>query len=167
MIAPSPAEIHLQERLADPRTVQALGKLLDDLPETVFMLEALKGFLKRGPEVANNIADSLDQFRPSPGDVQQTRDTISNALAAASKLQEFINSPQFKALLESKILEPESIKLVSLLAGSLTTSVQNYDAEARLGVVGLLRALNDPDVQRSVNFLVGILKNFGMELKKL
>lgn len=167
MVAPSMAEVQLQERLADPRTIQALNKLLDQLPETLFLLDSLKGFLARGPEIADNISDSFDQFRPSKGDVNRTRETITNAVVAAGKLQEFINSAQFKALLESDILKPESIQLVSLLARSLTTSVQNYDAEARLGAIGLLRALNDPDVQRSVNFLVGILKNFGMDLKKL
>jgi len=167
MVAPTMAEVHLQERLADPRTIEALGKLLDQLPETVFLLDMLKGFLRRGPEIADNISDSFDQFRPTPGGVSQTKETITNAVAAAVKLQEFINSPHFKALLESDILKPDSVKLVGLLAGSLSTSVENYDAEARLGAIGLLRALNDPDVQRSVNFLVGILKNFGMELKKL
>lgn len=163
----SMAEMQLQERLADPRIIQSLGKLLDDLPEALFLLDMLKGFLRRGPEIATNISDSFDQLRPTKGDVNRTKETISNAAAAASKLQEFINSTQFKMLLESDILKPESIQMVSLLAGSLTKSVQNYDAEAKLGIVGLLRALNDPDMQRSVNFLVGILKNLGMELKKM
>lgn len=167
MLASSMAELQLKERLADPRTIQALNKLLEELPATVFLLDMLKGFLKRGPEIAENISDSLAPFRPSPGDVAQTKETLDNAVAAAVKLKEFLNSAQFKALIESDILKPESIQLVSLLARSLTTSVQNYDSEAKLGVIGLLRALNDPDVQRSTNFLVGILKNFGTELKKI
>jgi uncharacterized protein YjgD (DUF1641 family) len=167
MLAPSKAEMQLQERLADPRTVQALNKLLEELPETVFLLDMLKSFLKRGPEIAENISDSLEPFRPAPGEVAHTKETLDNAVAAAVKLKEFLNSAQFKALIESDILKPEPVQLVSLLARSLTHSVQNYDAEARLGVVGLLRALNDPDVQRSVNFLVGVLKNFGTELKKV
>jgi hypothetical protein len=161
------AELHLQNRLADPNTIASLNRLLDMLPELVFGITAFKGLLQRGPTIADNISDSLDEFRPKDWDAAKTKDALTNAIGAGGQFLSFINSPEFKALLESDILKPESIKLVSKLADSLTDATKQYDPAQRLGAIGLLRVLNDPDVQRATSFLSTVLKNFGQQLAKV
>jgi len=37
--------------------------------------------------------------------------------------------------------------------------------EKKIGIIGILRAINDPDINRSIRVILAILKGMGEELK--
>lgn len=65
------------------------------------------------------------------------------------------------ALVESKLLEPSALAVLSRLAAALAEPGETK----AVGTWGLLRALRDPDVQRALGFLLGIAREFGRHLE--
>nr|MBP9206386.1 DUF1641 domain-containing protein [Kofleriaceae bacterium] len=64
------------------------------------------------------------------------------------------------SLVESRLLEPSALAVVSQLATALADP-----GEAKpVGAWGALRALRDPDVQRALGFVLAIARTFGQQL---
>lgn len=64
------------------------------------------------------------------------------------------------ALVESKMLEPSTLAVISRLAAALADT---GDVKP-VGMWGMMRALRDPDVQRAVGFLLAIARELGRHL---
>ncbi|MEM7734402.1 MAG: DUF1641 domain-containing protein [Deinococcota bacterium] len=155
---------YLQERLADPKTVAALTALVDKLPDLKVLLDMLTGLLQRGPEMADTINEGVEQFRELTP--EQPPVNIAGLLATVVKFQTIIDSPETQALLDSDIFKPKTISVVNKAADALIDSIDNYDPEKKVGLLGLVAVLTDPDVKRAINFLTSFLKQFGKELAK-
>lgn len=74
----------LLDRLAAPETLASLQSQLDKLPLLTFAADAVDDFLRRGEEVAENVADSRQEakhFSPpiDPNKLQQARTALINA----------------------------------------------------------------------------------------
>jgi hypothetical protein len=64
------------------------------------------------------------------------------------------------SLVESRLLEPSALAVVSQLAAALADP-----GPARpVGMWGALKALRDPDVQRALGFLLAVARQFGKNL---
>jgi uncharacterized protein YjgD (DUF1641 family) len=70
-----------------------------------------------------------------------------------------------EALLNSGVLDPAALSLIGEFGRAL---VETASAPSRkVGAMGLLSALGDPDVQRAVGFLVTFAQRFGARLAPL
>ena len=64
------------------------------------------------------------------------------------------------ALVESKLLEPSALAVVSRLAAAFAEPGETRP----VGMWGLMRALRDPDLQRALGFLLAVGREFGRHL---
>jgi uncharacterized protein YjgD (DUF1641 family) len=69
---------------------------------------------------------------------------------------------ELDALLRSGVLAPATLRVVGELGRALTAAAAAPPPP--LGVVGLLKALGHPDVQRALGFLVAVARQFGSRL---
>jgi hypothetical protein len=81
------------------------------------------------------------------------------------QISPFVASEEFRTLLTSGVFDPDTVTLVGR-AGDAFVATYNEDRQAqrRLGPVGLVRALYDPDVQRIAALLVDFARRFGKSL---
>ncbi|QIA27592.1 DUF1641 domain-containing protein [Thermaerobacter sp. PB12/4term] len=160
-----PLEQQLMERLADPRTMELLLRLLDKLDQLVFLLEMVEQFLRRGPEIADSINETIITLRKNLG-AGQARAPWEDLSSALSGVKEVIESPQVQALFRSAVLDTRSVAVVGHMARAMVeASEQVSRAETkRVGLVGLLRALGDADVQPALQFALAFAQSFSREL---
>ncbi len=168
-VAVSPEE-RLLERLKDPKTARQLELILDKLDLVAFSLTALDGFLRRSDEIVEAVTDGIADLNRSLPEVTigSTRDTVEHVkdlFQVSVKLKEVLSSPEFDALMASGILSPQTVSIVGKAGDALTESYQAPTTPPqKIGIFGLLRLLNDPDVQRSLNLLITFAKNFGRKI---
>jgi hypothetical protein len=165
----------LLEKLSDPETLQSLQALLEKLPLLAFSVQAIDGFLRRGDEIADSVAEGCQELRSvAPGftiadlghiaaDLPQLLDAGRSLVA--SGLLERVNdlSAAGMALLEAGFFEPATVKTLAEM-GQLAT--QSYTAAKQTpartyGVFDLMRLLKDPQAQKAIHLLVEMTRQFG------
>lgn len=164
----------LIERLNDPQTAESLNTLIDNLELIAFSVTAVDGFLRRSDAVIDAVTEgvhdlkstipSLDNDLVDPAEIVPR---LTELAKVGLQLSDLMNSDEFKALMQSGVLSPETLTLVGQAGDALVASRQEAAAQQtaqKIGIFGLLRALNDPDVQRSLNFLLTFSKQFGRKL---
>jgi uncharacterized protein YjgD (DUF1641 family) len=167
-VAPNdrPEVDHLLNRLNDPVVAASLNSLLDNIELLAVLVAGLDGLARKGEVIGDTIAEVLDQVRSTtqstgldPMQAAQQLGTIIPTLAAAS--------PAINRILESPIVEPEPIDILSETALALVEGLKAAEAgKTRLGLRGLLRATRDKDVQRGLGFVVEVARVFGRELDR-
>ena len=171
----------LQEDFAD--TAATLARLARRMEELEFMLNMLSSFMQRGPEIADNVGSIVLEIRESyeqSTEKQQLKQIISHLkqyatpekieqlLVAAEEVRRVIESPQVQSLLRSSVLNPEAVQVVSQIAEALIESTRVAHATPqKIGLLGLLKAMRDPDVQRSMGFAMAFAKTFGQHLARI
>ncbi len=154
----------LLDRLEDPRTEAALHTLLDNAELIAVLVAGLDGLARKGEVIGDTIAEVIQEAKAAGrasglDPVQTTRQlsTIIPTLADAS--------PAINRILDSPIVEPEPIDVLSETAVALVRGLKSAQAnETRIGLTGLLRATRDPDVQRGLGFAVEVAREFGRVL---
>ncbi|MBX9604489.1 MAG: DUF1641 domain-containing protein [Bryobacteraceae bacterium] len=105
LAAPTPQE-QLQARLADPRTVNALNRLLDRLDVIAGSVEMVESFLQRGSDIADNVAESVASLRtPGGDDTAQLFGKLPTLARAGMKVASVAESEAFDRLLQSGLLD--------------------------------------------------------------
>lgn len=150
------------ERLGDERTITSLKALIERLELAVFTLEALEGWLRRGDDIARAMAEGAEDLRGAvPNiDVQKVREV----LAAIPPLVD-----AGKSLMASGMLEPKTVAVLGAVGRSAAQSFDEAKSQdyppRKLGILGLMRELKDPDVNRALDFLLRVAKAYGQSLK--
>jgi hypothetical protein len=155
-------ESGLLESLGDEKTIGSLKALIERLELAVFTLEALDGWLRRGEDIAQAMAQGASELRTAVPDLDVNK--VREVLTALPPLVE-----AGKTLIDSGMLEPRT---VAVLGGIGRSAAQSFD-EAKshqgpprqLGVFALIRELKDPDVNRALDFLLRVAKAYGQSLK--
>ena len=149
-------------RLQNPRLIKSLTKLLDQT-EAIEMLASLA---EQGPGVTAMIADSLDELARTSAASGIDFDLLMNkGLTTLIKFISVVDSEEFDALLDSGILEPYTVSVVGQTGRALADSYAvHHNCPHKVGPMGLLKTLNDPDVQRALGFLTSFAKQFGRQL---
>lgn len=157
----------LVDRLSDPKTIEQLVLLLDKLETVGYLVNMLESFLSRGPELADSVNELIQVLREG----LRTPEFISRAevaLNALRRMQELLDSPQVRSLFESGVLDPHAVSLVGKVARALTRAAASaHDPtvmQKRVGLLGLMRALSDPEVQPALNFVLSLARNLSREL---
>jgi hypothetical protein len=168
----------LLERLAAQQTIDSLTLLLEKLDLIVFAINAIDGFLRRGDVIADSIADSVGDLRAvtTSVDAKNVRLIASGlpqlveagqqllASGALSKVSELAEAGML--LSKSGFFEP---KVVSLLGEMGRLASESYAGaktapQKQYGVFDLVRLLKEPAIQRTINVLVAMSRQFGQKL---
>ena len=169
--------------LGNPATLDALNRLLAHADLLAYLIGALDAFLQQGERMADNVREMLrDIAAGTPGaseslmtlldTLHHQRDYVPRLIAVVPQFTDiveqvapFVSSPEFSGLLESGLFHTDT---VTLLGRAGDAFVQTYEegrhADQRIGPIGLLRALNDPDVQRVAALLVNFARRFSKSL---
>jgi uncharacterized protein YjgD (DUF1641 family) len=166
---PTPQE-ELQARLADPRVVNALNRLLDKLDVVAASVEMADGFIRRSSDIADNVSDSVAEIRQTGGGEAAHFIGKLPAIARASvKVADAADSPSFDRLLESGLLNrlaaPETIAGMTVLLDKLDLmvfAVQAVDGFLRRGddvansiaeSVAELRKVKSPEIANVIGHI--------------
>ncbi|MDG1874394.1 MAG: DUF1641 domain-containing protein [Mariniblastus sp.] len=154
---------HLIEKISEPSTLAALAKLIDCLPQLAKLAEVADEI----PNIVATVGDVLDnhQQRCSQQGIDVEK-AISNGLHAALLLGSQVEPDQVQRiadLLTSDAFNQPTINVVDNAAQSLAHAQQAVaeSPSTGVGMLGLLSALRDPEIQRSLAFAVEFGKCFG------
>ena len=167
-----------------PRTVASLGRLAARLDELEALLDMVTGVIRRGPEIAETLNDTLNHVRRDIGKgggplaayapaIAQARELATPANAEAllgtlATFQQALNSDGVQALLNSTVLDPSAVETVGGLATALIAAADEgprQQPEVK-GPVSLVRALRDPYIARALSFGLGVARAFGRHLEQ-
>ena len=150
-------------------TLQTIEERTRAIAEVAEGLRPLMVFAQQAPAFVAVLMDSFDEAVRTANDkgIDVERGLLNGAEAAvrfgatmdAEKVREL------DALLKSGVLAPGTLRIVGELGRSLTETAASPPAAA--GVLGLLKALGQPDVQRALGFLVTFAERFGRRLREL
>ncbi len=179
-----PAFQRLLTTLSKPETLAALDRLLGQSELLAFLVSALDHLLARGDELTENIRSSVEELRIVLSNSAITPDKLIDAFIAflpyfprlvavapnfievIEKIEPFIASAEFDALLDSGVFHPDTVKLVGEAGDAFVASRETLRQSPKpVGLFGLLRALRDPDVQRAAGLIVEFGRRFGSSLK--
>lgn len=141
--------LQLAERLTAPRTVEVLSQLMDrmdDLEQLIVLTEQAPGFMAM-------IVDMFDSLHRRAVDAGHDPERLARRSLAATT-----------SLLESGVLDPAAIDIVGK-AGDALVDCRCQEETPEVGLLGLLRAMRDPDTRRALGFLTAFGKRFGKELR--
>lgn len=97
----------LLARLAEPKTADALNRLLDQLPLLAFGAEAMSGLIARGDDITKNISDQVSEMRHVQG-MEGVRDlgaALPGLMKAGTQLGEIAERPSFNNLLSPELID--------------------------------------------------------------
>jgi hypothetical protein len=124
----------LQERLADPQTVEAIHRLLDRLDVIAFTAEALEGFLRRAEVVSDSVAQGLAEMRQVAGENGggELLARLPQLLRAGAQLADLLERPEVQALarsgLPAALADPRTLESLQALLGRMETVAFLLDA---------------------------------------
>lgn len=152
----------LIETLGDPRTIESIRALIERLELAVFTLESLDGWLRRGDEIATSLSEGAEDLRKvipriDPRQVREVLEALPAVVNAGS------------TLVASGMLEPRTVGVLGEIGRSAAEAFDDAKsretAPRKLGVLGLMKELKDPDVNRALDFLLRVAKAYGQRLK--
>jgi len=175
------AESGVLERLTDPQTLATVNRMLDQLPLAAFLLEAVEGFIGRGETIAENLAEGAREMTGAETSIQL--EDLSGIIESLPKLKEagekLLGSELMGdglqqvieagvGMVESGMLDKEVVQVLGELGRLSARTYQEVASQPVQPVGGLfatLRAMKDPDVQKSTGFLFAFAKAFAKHLK--
>jgi uncharacterized protein YjgD (DUF1641 family) len=158
----------LLEQLTEPNTLSALQTLLQKLPQ----LAQLAKIADQLPNALASLGDVLDdqQSRLAEQGIDLEK-SLTNGIHAILHLGSKIDREHLNRIgevLDSEVFNPHAVHVVENAAKSLTTAQENLSqsADDRVGLFGLLAAIRDPQVQRSLAFAIQFGKCFGQNIEQ-
>ena len=155
---------------AEPQNVEALLRelnvRLESLGGIVDALEPVVALLRQAPPMAAVLGDSFDEVmrtaRAHGVDIEQG---LLNGAGAALRFGAVMDPEKVRALealLKSGVLDPAALQIIGGLGRALIDTAAARPAP--IGIIGLLKALGDPDTQRALGFLMNFAARFGSRL---
>jgi hypothetical protein len=152
--------LHLIRRLTEPGVADALEAMLgriDRVQALVAQLDALPGAIA-------TVMDIVDEFLLALADKGLDLESIVRGGAVAmDRFARLLQSPAFHEVLDAGIFEPHVVNVVGQLGRAL--SAARSEPSDRAGVLALLRATRDPDVQQAIDFGLRFLRHFGNRIE--
>lgn len=172
----------LEPVLSNPETLRSLTTLVESLPKITAMLRLVELFIGRSSDMAENFNGVVDTFRTAINKRWTNEAERDRIARLPGRLMDTIESESLQRLLESFMLSPEGLDVLDRLLRSGAfrpealsligrASAAAVEAEksvrntgARVGPLGMLKALNDPDVQRGLAHAVELARLYGRGL---
>ncbi|BAU28476.1 uncharacterized protein YjgD (DUF1641 family) [Aneurinibacillus soli] len=152
-IAKTPFTESEKQSQAVENVIQVLAQNADGIQETIKLLQELHesgilGAFNAAIEAREQMAKILvgQMVRPP------VTNMINNAMAAAGALTE---------------LNPEMTKkMMAGVAKGIQKSEERLRSNEKVGIIDLMKALRDPDINRAMGFGISLLKGIGEGLKE-
>ena len=154
----------LIDRLSEPRVAASLNLLLDNIELIAVMVSGIDGLARKGEVIGDTLAEVLHEARAAGAatglDLRQTTSQLSTLIPTLAEA-----SPAINRILESPILEPEPIAVLSETAVSLVKGLKAaQEHQKKVGLKGLYQATKDDDVQRGLGFIIEVARAFGRDI---
>lgn len=168
----------LEARLSDPRTVEALGVLLDHADLLAVLVEGLSGLVARSEVIGDSVLDGVKELRETAAGVQGELDLAGLASAgvslagvlpqAAPRLVSAVTSGALDKLLATAEVSAGALDQVELLARGMVAGSEDFATRPVevSGPVSLVKVMRDPDIKRAISFFATVAKAVGRELDK-
>lgn len=155
--------------LADPETRESLAVIVANAPTLAALASISTALLQRGPELADNVNEILNQLRDQ-AENPQAAGSVRSAVRALAELAPLTSTlaerrATIQGFLDSPILQPEIVGVI----GSLGEAALEADHRTRGrqvaagGPLSLVKQLRDPDVQETLSFLLAFARAFGRQ----
>jgi hypothetical protein len=134
-------------------------------PNTLAQLEAGFELLESAPGLIAILGDTFDEFARAAAarglELERIVPELGRALESVLGL---LTHEQIQELLESDLLLPSAIEVLSTAARSLAAASQA--PVTKVGLFGALGALRQPEVQRALGFTLDIARRFGTSIDR-
>ncbi len=143
----------LAQTLSKPENIEAVTKLIDSLPTIQYTVSKLEELKRTGSlDVIFNLLCLTAQLKNLLTDemVAGGAEALSTTLELLSK----VKSPAIEKILSTLTDHPSEFE----------ETVKN--AQPIKGILGLMKALKDPDVQQGLGIMIAFLKYFGKYAKE-
>ena len=156
----------LDAMLADPEIRQSLAVIVANAPTLAALAAMGTALLQRGPEITDNINDSIRQLRESDtgGKAGQVGQAVS-ALAQLAPVAEALatRADTVQGLLDSAILRPEIVQVVGTFGeAALEADKRTRGKQMEVGsIFALNKVLKEPEVQETLAYFVEFARVFG------
>lgn len=152
--------VRVAGKATDPRLLGALEKLVergDDFAKAVDLLDQLPGAMATGVDVLDS---AIARANERGIDIIELGAMLAHG---GEQFARFFQGPEFKALIDSGVLDPAAIETVGQVGAALASTKQG-DAPRPVGFFGLMGAIRDDDVQRALGFAIEFGRRFGQAL---
>jgi hypothetical protein len=151
--------VALLRQLTEPHIVAVLSRLLERLDT----LEPLLELAEQAPALTAMVVDIADDaYRQAQAAGVDAEIMLRKGAETATKLCAVVCSPEFAAVIESGVLEPQTLSVIGSAGQALAASQQAPPKP--VGPLGALGALRDPEVRKALGFAVTFAKQFGRAL---
>lgn len=145
------SSVDVLERLTRPQTMASLRQLVD--------------IAESAPKLVAVLADVLDETMAEAAEEGlELHRIVGDAKRLAMNLLRLTTSPELEALTTSGMLDPRALRLLGMVARA--TAEADADEPPRVSMLGMVRALGDADVQRSMGFALRIMSGLGRSLTR-
>jgi hypothetical protein len=153
-----------------------LVSLLDKSDKVAFFADVLEGFLQRSEGLLESVSRSVGQLgqagtsalRESLGkiDLDDLKSTSGELQGMLPLLRDFAN--ELRALKEAGFFDADVVKIVGLTGRAMAATMRDPKARASdtRGIFSLLGLLKDPEIARSLNFVISFARHFGGDLSQ-
>lgn len=152
------------ERLDDPAVAASLVTLLDNAELLSTLVLGLSGMIERSESIMDSVVEGIHEFQRAGGPRPPGAPTIAELTRVAGELASA--APALQAVLDSSMLQPDTIALLSMLSDAATTGAASATAQGTrvTGLLSARRTLKDPDVQRGIGMFIEISRAIGRRL---
>jgi hypothetical protein len=161
--------MHTEDKVSAGATLQTIEQRTRAIAEVAEGLRPLMALAQQAPVFVAVLMDSFDEAMRTVNDkgIDVERGLVNGAEAALrfGAMMDAEKVRELDALLKSGVLAPSTLRIIGELGRALTETAAAPPATA--GVLGLLKALGQPDVQRALGFLVTFAERFGRRLREL
>lgn len=148
--------IDIEQRLS---AALALAEQLT-APEMMEQLSSLLKLAGHAPGIMAMGVDILDEsYRKTAGNGIDLAALSRQGVKVTKRVVNLVDSEEFDALLQSDLFNPKTLDVLSVVSGALTLC--RMDPPKKAGIFKLLGAMGDPEVQKSLGFLLSFARNFG------
>lgn len=180
----------LSNKLSNPNTLSALNEIIDNAPTIAFLAKGLSDFLNRSEEIADNIGEAIQEFKPQMSDeyaatfatlltqIPKTLPALTenlppllekspNLIKTGLQLGEIAESEGVQAFLTSGMLTPELVGFLGDIGRTTVETEHEFRKNPKsVSLFGLYGATKDDDVQRGLGFMISLAKNIGKMLRQ-
>jgi uncharacterized protein YjgD (DUF1641 family) len=159
----------LLEKLQEPDVARSLLSLLEKS-------QMLNDFLERGEMMLNSVSKGVSELgRAGVASLSKTFESVDldELKAAGQNLQAMIPAVrdfigELGSLKEAGFFEPEVVKTIARTGRAMSAAARDPAAQSTegYGILSLPGLLKEPEVARTLNFIVSFARHFGGDVDK-
>ena len=151
--------IAIQERIG--QALELVEKLTN--PNMSAQINQFLTFIDQAPGLVAMGMDVFDESYKKANELGVDLPSLgSQGISVLQQLNILLKSEEFQSLMQSGMLSPDILKFLALSGNALVESQK--EPSSKIGLFGMLRALNDTDRQKAIGFLMKFAKSLGKHL---